>query len=99
MAVSNGTVARLEKEYNVSSDDFPCHETVDSSTDSVLVDMVAGVFVFSGLMLAAGTVQGIIGEKSPMPWACGCADMNDFKVRQQSEAGLAVVFSMSRHAP
>jgi hypothetical protein len=65
-AVFNGTVAELEKEFNISSDGFPCHETTSSSTDSVLVDMVTGVYIFSGLFIMAGLVMGIVG-KLPHP--------------------------------
>jgi len=59
--VTNGTMARLESEFNISSDGFPCHETTDTSTNSVLIDMVTGVFVFSLAMILIGTVQGILG--------------------------------------
>ena len=60
--VTNGTMIRLESEFNISSDSFPCHETTDTSTNSVLIDMVTGVFVFSLAMIFIGTVQGILGE-------------------------------------
>jgi len=59
-AINNGTMAKLEKEFNISSDEFPCHETFESSTDAVLVDMVAGVFLVSGLFILGGTVQGVL---------------------------------------
>jgi len=59
--VQNGTVGALEKEFNISGDGFPCHETTSTSTGAVLMDMVMGVFLFSLGFILIGTVQGIVG--------------------------------------
>ena len=59
-AVANGTIAKLEKEYNVSSDDFPCEMEVVSGSDSILIDMVSGVIVFSALFIIGGTVWSLL---------------------------------------
>ena len=58
-AVANGTIAKLEKEYNVSSDQFPCEMQVASGSDSVLIDMVSGVIIFSALFIIGGTVWSL----------------------------------------
>ena len=57
----SGTISQLESTFNVSADGFLCHEAATESSNSVLADMVAGIFIFTAFFLAAGTVQGVIG--------------------------------------
>lgn len=44
----------------MTGDDFPCHESVAEATDSILVDMVAGIFVFSSLAILGGLFHGVL---------------------------------------
>ena len=60
MALSNGTMARLVKEFNISADDFKCHEAESEGSDAVIIDMVAGILVFSCLFIVGGMVHGIL---------------------------------------
>ena len=43
----------------MSSDQFPCEMQVASGSDSVLIDMVSGVIIFSALFIIAGTVWSL----------------------------------------
>jgi hypothetical protein len=61
-AVANGTISMLENYFNVSSDGFGCHEAETEAGNSVLADMVAGIFIFTAFFMAAGLVQGLIGK-------------------------------------
>ena len=61
-AIDNGTISELEKEYNTSSDDFPCEESSQGGTDEIVVTMVTGVIIFSVLFLLIGTIQALVGK-------------------------------------
>lgn len=67
----SGTIVQLERTFNVSADGFSCHEAATESSNSVLADMVAGIFIFTAFFLLAGTVQGVIGipvcSRAPYP--------------------------------
>jgi hypothetical protein len=63
-AVANGTTALYSVQFNVSANGFPCHESFEDTGDTILLEMVAGIVIISGLVIMAGFVAGIVGENS-----------------------------------
>jgi hypothetical protein len=64
LVVANGTTARYSVQFNVSADGFPCHESLEDTGDTIVLEMVAGIVIISGLVIVVGFVFGILGEIS-----------------------------------
>ena len=62
--MANGTTARYSVQFNVTADGFPCHESLEDTGDTIVLEMVAGIVIISGLVIMAGFVAGIVGEIS-----------------------------------